>query len=387
MNVFAHPLWLVGFRPFFILTCLSGLSLPLVWVLMYAGVITMPLGAYPAAQWHAHEMFFGFGGALLGGFLLTATKNWVKIRGWHGGPLAFLTAAWLFERAGMWLGGDWPPALFLLSNQLFIVTLVSLLMWSLVRHRTDDGYRRDNLYFLVALPLFLLPKPLMMSTGHALAGNEMVLGLFRLTFLIMLERTLTDFMRNVFKVTILRRTVLDDAIKVLALVMVFAGLLPSWLAGTTATLLAALLLVRFMFWHPRMGFSRIDIGVMYLGYLGICAQLLMIASAPFTATFWVGSVATHLFTFGVMGLIAPAMIVRISKGHTGRKVMFDAIDKGVLWVMIVALLLRVVAPQVAPALYPRWLELAATCWFLAFATLAWRSIPLLIRPRIDGRDH
>jgi uncharacterized protein involved in response to NO len=29
-------------------------------------------------------MFFGFGWAVLGGFLLTASKNWVKIRGYHG---------------------------------------------------------------------------------------------------------------------------------------------------------------------------------------------------------------------------------------------------------------------------------------------------------------
>ena len=34
---------------------------------------------------------------------------------------------------------------------------------------------------------------------------------------------------------------------------------------------------------------------------------------------WVGSVSVHLFTLGAMGLIVPAMIVRISRGHTGRK--------------------------------------------------------------------
>ncbi|MCB1892227.1 MAG: NnrS family protein, partial [Rhodocyclaceae bacterium] len=84
MRFSAHPLWLAGFRPFFALACLSGLSLPVLWTLMFAGWIEAPATAFTGFQWHAHEMFFGFGWAMLGGFLLTASKNWVKIRGYHG---------------------------------------------------------------------------------------------------------------------------------------------------------------------------------------------------------------------------------------------------------------------------------------------------------------
>ena len=98
---------------------------------------------------------------------------------------------------------------------------------------------------------------------------------------------------------------------------------------------------------------------------------------------WVGSVTIHLFTFGAMGLIMPAMIVRIAKGHTGRKVAFDRVDKAVLWLMIAALALRVVAPQLAPGAYLAWVSLAAAGWSLAFAILAWRVIPFLLAPRVD----
>jgi uncharacterized protein involved in response to NO len=58
-----HPVWLVGFRPFFILSCLSGLILPVIWALMFAGALGLPHGRYSIVQWHAHEMFFGFGWA------------------------------------------------------------------------------------------------------------------------------------------------------------------------------------------------------------------------------------------------------------------------------------------------------------------------------------
>lgn len=126
---------------------------------------------------------------------------------------------------------------------------------------------------------------------------------------------------------------------------------------------------------------------MHLGYLGIIGQLLVVAFEQAAQTVWVGSVSTHLFSFGVMGLIIPAMILRISRGHTGRKVAFDVVDRGVLWIMILALLLRVAAPQAAPAAYLLWTQLAAACWFVGFATLAWRTVPMLLQPRIDGREH
>lgn len=382
-----HPLWLVGFRPFFALACLSGIVLPIAWALMFAGVVEAPAAAFTSIQWHAHEMFFGFGWAMLGGFLLTASKNWVKIRGYHGASLAFLVAAWCFERLGMWFGAAWPQSLFLLSNQLFLVAIVAMLLWTLLRHRATDGYRKDNVFFLLLLPLFPVSKVLLLDGHWSQAGQLMALGLFRLAFLVMLERTLTDFMKNVFKAEILRRPALDIPIKSLALVLAFAGFMPSPLQGGLALLLAALLAARFTFWHPARGFSRLDIGIMYLGYLAIVLQLLVVAFEQLAQAVWVGSVSTHLFTFGAMGLIVPAMIVRISKGHTGRKVSFEAADRAVLWLMIAALALRVVAPQIFPGAYLGWVGLAATGWAAAFAILAWRVIPFLLQPRVDGREH
>ena len=75
MKISNHPLWLVGFRPSFSLACLAGLSLPIVWAMIFAGRLTLPAATFSSLQWHAHEMFFGFGWAVLGGFLLTSTKN------------------------------------------------------------------------------------------------------------------------------------------------------------------------------------------------------------------------------------------------------------------------------------------------------------------------
>jgi uncharacterized protein involved in response to NO len=331
-------------------------------------------------------MFFGFGWAVLGGFLLTSTKNWVHIRGYHGNALIFLVVAWLIERLGMWFAGALPPLLFEISNKLFLGAIVAMLVWSLAHNRKADTYR-DNAFFFLILPLFLASKHLMLNAETFQIGWSMALGLFRMAFLVMLERTLTPFMKSAFQVDILRHPALDKAIKILGLMLVFESLMPAQLSCWIALLLALLLAGRFIFWKPQLALRRLDIGIMYLGYLAIIAQLLLEAAhtlAPFVA---VGTVSVHVFTFGAMGLIIPAMLIRISNGHTGRKVNFDTRDKLVLWIMIFGFICRIIAPQFDPTHYVRWIHLSATCWFACFALLAWRYIPYLMKARIDGKEH
>lgn len=380
-----HPLWLVGFRPFFALATLSAVSLPLLWVLVLSGVLT-PAAPFSVVQWHAHEMFFGFGFAVLGGFLLTATKNWVQVRGYYGPALQALVAAWLFERAGMWFGGAWPRPLFLLSNHLFLATLAAMIGWTLVRHRATDSYR-DNAIFVVVLAAFVLAKVLVLSPQHFVAGRTVALALFRVAFVVMLERTLTQFMKAIFKVQVPRWAALDAAVKALALLLVAAPLLPRAVEAGAALLLAALLTGRFLAWSPHLALRRLDVGVMYLGGFALAAQLVLEALEAVAHVAWVGAAAVHTFTFGTMGLIIPAMITRVAKGHTGRPPVFDRFDQAALWVMLAGFVARVVLPQLAPAEYRTWVWAAALCWSLGFGLVAWRTLPLLLRPRVDGREH
>ncbi|MDO8207802.1 MAG: NnrS family protein [Gallionella sp.] len=381
----SSALWLLGFRPFFALAMLAGIVLPMLWALVYSGTIAAPTTSFASVQWHAHEMFFGFGWAVLGGFLLTASKNWVKVRGYHGYALMFLVAAWLLERAGMWFEGVLPALLFRFSNNLFLGSIVAMLVWTLARNRDKDFYR-DNYFFLLILPMFLVAKNLLLSAVYFQEGAVMAVGLFRMAFLVMLERTVSQFMKGAFRVEILNNQALNKAIKLLGLSLVFSGFMPPVLAGTIALLAAMLLMVRFAFWKPQLALRRLDIGIMYIGYLAIVAQLLIEFFRLTMYPQWPVSLSIHVFTFGAIGLIIPAMLIRITKGHTGRKVVFDSIDKLVLWVMMLAFVFRLIAPLLDSAGYTRWIFLAAVCWLVSFALLAWRYIPFLLQPRIDGKE-
>jgi uncharacterized protein involved in response to NO len=354
---------------------------------LHLGLIDAPGLARAPLLWHGHEMFFGFGWAVLGGFLLTATKNWVSIRGYHGPLLAFLAAAWVVERAGMWFGGTWPPALFELSNKLFLGSIVAMLLWTLIRYRHQDSYR-DNYFFLLILPAFLVAKQLMLDSDHFRDGATMATGLFRVAFLVMLERTLSQFMKGVFQVEILRHAALDRSPSSCSdwrwwprpgcrhrLRQPWPCCSPRCWRGDSCSGIPD--------WHCGGWTSASCISAMPASCSSCCSMHLAVAAAPA----WVGAVSTHVFGLGVMGLIIPAMLIRIAKGHTGRKVVFDGGDKAVLWLMIAAFLLRVLAPQLDGGDYAMWLILAATGWLLGFGTLALRLTPLLLAPRVDGKAH
>lgn len=381
-----HPLWLVGFRPFFTLACLSGMILPVIWAMIFSGWIVSTEPGFTPIQWHAHEMLFGFGWAVLGGFLLTSTKNWVSIRGYHGPALMLLAAAWIIERLGMSFGQQWPDILRIASHYLFLGCISSMLLWTLIRHRQQDSYR-DNIFFIVMLPAFAVAKTMLLDSNSFVAGYTMTIALFRLAFLVMLERTLSQFMKAAFQVAILRRPALDMSIKLMALMLVLEFILPQSLSTTISCLLACLLLYRVAFWKPLLAFRRIDIGIMYIGYLALSGQLMIEALGHFLSLTWIGSFSVHLFTFGVMGTIIPAMMMRIAKGHTGRRVAFDGLDRTALHIMLGTLLLRVALPQISPANYLLWIQLSAAGWMFCFGLLAWRYIPFLLQPRIDGREH
>ena len=63
-----------GFRPFFLgAAAWAVLSLPY-WLAMLAG-IAAGASTFDPLSWHQHEMVFGYGGAVVAGFLLTAVPN------------------------------------------------------------------------------------------------------------------------------------------------------------------------------------------------------------------------------------------------------------------------------------------------------------------------
>ena len=389
MKITTHPLWQAGFRPFFIAAAFAGLLLPLLWISFLHDLLPAPalafLPAFSVVQWHAHEMFFGFGAATLFGFLLTASKNWVGIRGYHGSPLLTLALLWCLERLTLLFGGNVPAALFWLLNLSFIALAVAMVLHTLLTYRHQDSYRRDNIFFLVALPLLLPAKVLLLIPETFASGVLMTQGVFRLAFLLMLERTLSTFMKTGLQLEFRPTPRGDRSIKLLALLLCLSPWLDLRLCTAMELALAALMFWRLGGWHVWRGMQRLDIGIMYVGYLALLGQLLLAALDHLALWQATGTLATHVFTLGAMGCIVPAMFIRIGNGHTGRKVMFGGYEKSILWLMLFALGTRTLCTQLFPAAYGLWLDLTATGWAAAFGLWLFRFAPQLAQARIDGK--
>ena len=102
-GAFSGAFFSYGFRPFFLLGASYGIFNLLIWGGFYAGHITPPLFMIDPVSWHAHEMIFGYLGAVLTGFLLTAVPNWTGRLPINGLGLFGLVFIWLAGRASFWL--------------------------------------------------------------------------------------------------------------------------------------------------------------------------------------------------------------------------------------------------------------------------------------------
>jgi len=117
----SHPFFRGGFRPFFFAGAAWAVIAITLWICALTGEISLPIALDPLA-WHRHEMLFGFVGAVIGGFLLTAVPNWtgrLPIAGW---PLGGLFALWVAARLALLFSsvtGLWPP--FILDVGFFFV--------------------------------------------------------------------------------------------------------------------------------------------------------------------------------------------------------------------------------------------------------------------------
>ena len=89
-----------GFRPFFLAAGVWAIVGMALWPAVFVGAIALPT-AFSAVDWHAHEMIFGYGGAVVAGFLLTAIPNWTGRLPVAGVPLAALAALWAAGRVAV----------------------------------------------------------------------------------------------------------------------------------------------------------------------------------------------------------------------------------------------------------------------------------------------
>lgn len=382
-----HPLFGLGFRPFFLGAAAFAVLAVALWAASFLGWLAVaPRGG--ALVWHLHEMTFGFACAVIGGFLLTAVQSWTNSPGLRGAPLAALFGLWLAARIGwLWPGLPWP---LLAGLELaFLPALAARLGWQLAR----AGQRRN--YPLVAL-LALLALADAVATcavrdnDFALLRQAVWAALWLIGGVIALigARVIPLFTANGLGLPPPApvspwepRLATGGFVLLAALAGAGAGLAPDpWLAP----LLLALALLhagRSARWY-RSGVWRVALlWSLHVAYAWLALALFALAAWHAGAPV-VGSAALHAFTVGTVGGLTLAMMARVSLGHTGRPLTPPRAIAIAFAAVALAAAARAGLAGVAPRL---GVALAAVAWCVGFGVFVVCYAPMLWRPRVDGR--
>lgn len=380
------PVWRLGFRPFF----LAGSAFAVLAIGLWISALNGLLGSWQPAggwlAWHRHELLFGFGVAIIAGFLLTAVQNWTGQPGLSGKPLMAVTGLWLAARIG-WLV-NLPLPLLLPLEAAFLFIFAGLMAEQLWRARQASNYPIVAVLLLLAAANCLLLYGLAtLDDGLQRQAAYAALWLVATLMGLIGGRVIPFFtQRGLRRVEGVKAWVWLDK-SLLACGLILAGLFASGLALQPNPWLALPFaafglghLVRLVRWHDR-GIWQVDLlwslhlafSWLVLAALGLALWQLGLVHSP--------SPALHALGIGAMAGLILAMIARVSLGHTGRDL---KTPKAMPW----AFALLNAGAAVRVFLLGFWphaaLWLAALCWISAFALYLYYYAPLLMQARPDG---
>jgi uncharacterized protein involved in response to NO len=391
IGTFEWPVLARGFRPFFLLAALhAALFVPL-WASMATGKLTTPGWSSPSL-WHAHEMVYGFAGAAAVGFLLTAVPVWTGAAAVNGSRLAALAMLWIAARAVLAV----PFALPALVTASVDVALPCALLAVLARPLLQQEQRRNRVFIPVLVLLALSAAGLHVAAivgWPAIGTRSARVSLDGMSLLVVIVggRIVPSFTQNGLvrmggtrKVWALPALDRASLAAVWAVVAVDALALEGPIAASARILAATLLGARMLGWQSlhtlhdpllwslHLGFAWLPLGLALLGLsdLGVAIP---------------AAAGLHALGVGGLGSMVLAVMTRVALGHTGRPIVAPRGISLAYLAVSASAALRIASAW--PVLSRSLLLLASAALFsAAYACFLWIYAPILVSPRIDGKE-
>lgn len=372
-----------GFRPFFLGAGLWAVLSMGLWIASL--VLGLPVGAgYGGAAWHAHEMLFGYTGAALAGFLLTAIPNWTGRLPVSGGPLALLFAVWLAGRLMLIR-----PDMVGLGWALGIDLLFLPLLFAICLREVVAGRKWRDLKVLAAVLALAMANAgyhaLIVWGGDTGLANRLAIAAYVMLIGIIGGRVVPSFTRNwLAKRHVTTLPAPYDRLDTIALCAGLAALglwvfWPDQVMTAAACLVAGLLhAMRLGRWQSWQTADERLVLVLHLAYAAIPAGFVAVALVP--SGLLDAASALHVFTVGAIGLMTLAIMSRATRGHTGLPLTAPPLTATSYGLLIAAALLRPGALLV-PDRYTSLISLSGLCWMLAFALYLVEYAPALLARR------
>lgn len=380
-------LFSIGFRPFFLIATLCSAVLMGLWVFFYA--MHEPLSSfdyYSSITWHAHEMIFGYGMAVVAGFLLTAIRNWTRIQTVSGTGLMLLVIAWLFGRIAPFVfNQSW---LIALVDMLFLPLLAVFVAIPLVKAGNKRNYFMVGMVVLMSvLNLLVHLDKLEIVQNTATMAYKTAFYIIIALIIVMAGRVFPMFSQN--GVPNRYQVVKYPLVEKLAIPSYFAFMISLLFVGSalltalTAIIAAVIHGFRLKGWYNKQIWQVPLVWVLHVGCLFLIVGLVMTAISQYKPSLYF--LALHAFSIGTLGIVTMGMMARVSIGHTGRDLRFPPkLIKPAFLLLVLATLVRVFVPLIVPSAYQLTIIISGSLWVVAFVLFVLGSGKVLVSPRVDG---
>ncbi len=375
-----------GFRPFFFGAAVWAALAMALWVPMLSGHQVLPT-AFDPVSWHAHEFLFGYLGAVVAGFLLTAVPNWtgrLPIVGWR---LGWLAALWLAGRVAVAVSGGLPAGLVAAVDLAFPVILALAIGREIVA-----GRNWRNLVVLGMLGAFLVGNALFhyeaVRGEYAAQGYGLRLGLGAGIMMIAVigGRVVPSFTRNwlvkrrseTLPVPPMQRFDKATLVALLVALVLWVALPLSVATGVALALAGGLNAMRLARWAGHRTLAEPLVTVLHAGYAFVPLGALALSAEILAPGSFGMAGAQHLWMAGAIGLMTLAVMTRATLGHTGQALTAGAGTVAIYVALVLSVLARVAA-GLWPAMSGTLHAMAGLCWIAAFGGFALIYGVLLLR--------
>lgn len=397
---FSAPLWLSGFRPFFLLACAYA-PVAMGWLaLAQAGEIGVP---WPDVLplWHGHEMVFGFAGAVIAGVLLTALPSWADASEISGARLALLACVWIAGRVAVLLAPWLPPAVVIAADTALFPCIGLMLAPSLLR-----AAKKRYLGALVILALLFAANLNFHLLVAAPGGGEAALRsavdvlvlLYTLAGGIFISNFTANALRDMARgepspgpmpvpageLAGFSRPAAVQAVEAVAIASVLVyvvtdqlALAAEWRAAIAALAFAANA-VRLACWQGWKILGQPLLWTLHLGYSWMVAAFALRAAADLGLL--PATVALHAFTAGALGITMLGLMTRVALRHTGRELQVSTLNLVAYALVSLGALLRVAVHAAGAG--AGFYAVAAMLWGASFAIYLVSHAGMLLGPSL-----
>ena len=381
-------LFTYGFRPFFLFGSLYAALMMGLWLLLYRGLLSVPI-SFPPVAWHAHELLFGYVAAPITGFLLTAVSGWTRrppVAGWL-----------LFALFGLWVVGriavnfsfipGYPLAMAL--SVAFPVAVVAVVGREIIAGRNWRNLKVVGLLAMFAGSETVYAWEVWRGADPAIGGRMAIASVLLLLTLVA-GRIVPSFTANWLKAK--GEAVLPAPFSPYDSVAIGIGLLGLvlWVgdgrmtspgvAGAVLLVAAALHLGRQLRWRPHRTMTDPLVSVLHGAYLFVPVGFALAGWAELAGLETAHGAAVHAWTVGAFGTMTLAVMTRASLGHTGRPLRASRFTVVIYLLVLLAATARIGASLV-PAWGPELSMLAGAAWIAAFLGYVGEYGPMLLKPR------